>query len=47
MKKLISILFAASALAGCSQIDTGNTGVESTFGQVKKETLPPYLLHNV
>jgi len=41
MKKLIATLLAASALAGCSQIDTGNTGVESTFGQVKEQTLPP------
>lgn len=41
MKKLIAILLAASALAGCSRIDTGNTGVESTFGQVKEQTLPP------
>ena len=28
-------------LAACSQIDTGNVGVESTLGQVKKETLQP------
>ncbi len=41
MKKLIVTLLAASALAGCSRIDTGNTGVESTFGQVKEQTLPP------
>ena len=41
MKKLIVVLLAASALAGCSRIDTGNTGVESTFGQVKEQTLPP------
>jgi regulator of protease activity HflC (stomatin/prohibitin superfamily) len=34
-------LLTATALAGCSQIDTGNTGVESTFGQVKEQTLPP------
>ena len=41
LKKISAILLAGSALAGCSQIDTGNTGVESTFGQVKQETLPP------
>lgn len=28
-------------VAACSQIDTGNVGVESTLGQVKKESLPP------
>jgi regulator of protease activity HflC (stomatin/prohibitin superfamily) len=28
-------------LGACSQIDTGNVGVESTLGQVKKETMPP------
>lgn len=31
----------AMLLAACSQIDTGNVGVESTMGQVKKETLAP------
>jgi regulator of protease activity HflC (stomatin/prohibitin superfamily) len=41
IKKLIVALLATSALAGCAQIDTGNTGVESTFGQVKEQTLPP------
>lgn len=41
MRKIFAILFVGSALAGCSQIDTGNTGVESTFGQVKEQTLPP------
>ncbi len=41
MKKLIIALLATSTLAGCSRIDTGNTGVESTFGQVKEQTLPP------
>lgn len=34
-----SILFAM--LAGCTQIDTGNIGVESTMGQVRKEVMPP------
>ena len=41
MKKIMLALLVASTLAGCSQIDTGNTGVESTFGQVKEQTLPP------
>lgn len=41
MKKILIALLAATALAGCSRIDTGNTGVESTFGQVKEQTLPP------
>lgn len=40
MKKLIIALMAA-ILAACTQIDTGNVAVESTLGQVKKETLPP------
>lgn len=40
----IAILAAALfAAAGCSQIDTGNVGVESTLGQVKKEILAPGL----
>ena len=41
MKKLAAMLLAATTLAGCAQIDTGNTGVESTFGQVKEAPLPP------
>lgn len=43
MKRFLSSMIAvlAFALAGCSQIDTGNVGVESTLGQVKSETLPP------
>lgn len=40
MKKLILIPIIA-ALGACTQIDTGNIGVESTLGQVKKETMPP------
>ena len=40
MKKLILVLIAAM-LSACSQIDTGNVGVESTLGQVKPDTLPP------
>lgn len=40
MKKLILILMVA-LLGACSQIDTGNVGVESTMGQVKKEIMPP------
>lgn len=43
MKRFASILLiAASAMLGaCTQIDTGNVGVESTLGQVKAETMPP------
>lgn len=43
MKKILSIFAAMAlvALTGCSQIDTGNVGVESTLGQVKKETMSP------
>lgn len=43
MKKLFLLAIAPffALLTGCSQIDTGNVGVESTLGQVKKETLPP------
>lgn len=40
MKKLILAVLAL-AMAGCSQIDTGNVGVESTLGQVKPEIMPP------
>lgn len=40
MKKLF-LAFAVLALSACTQIDTGNIGVESTLGQVKKETMPP------
>ena len=38
--KWIAIL-AAALLTACTQIDTGNVGVESTLGQYKSEELPP------
>ena len=41
MFKKISTAIAIASLAACSQIDTGNVGVESTLGQVQKETMPP------
>ena len=40
MKTIIAII-AAVFMTACTQIDTGNIGVESTLGQVKKETMPP------
>ncbi len=40
MKKLI-LAAVVTSLTACTQIDTGNIGVESTLGQVKKETMPP------
>lgn len=43
MNHLKSMLLAALVMltAACTQIDTGNVGVESTFGQVKEDSLPP------
>jgi len=41
MFKKLFISAVIASLAACSQIDTGNVGVESTLGQVKKETLQP------
>jgi regulator of protease activity HflC (stomatin/prohibitin superfamily) len=43
VKKFFVAFIAALGLllGGCSQIDTGNVGVESTLGQVKAETMPP------
>lgn len=41
MKKIFAAFAVLAALAGCSQIDTGNVGVESTLGQVKPDALPP------
>jgi regulator of protease activity HflC (stomatin/prohibitin superfamily) len=40
MKKLLPILLLPF-FAACSQIDTGNIGVESSLGQYKAEELPP------
>lgn len=40
MKKLFA-LFAIALATGCTQIDTGNVGVESTFGQVKADEAVP------
>lgn len=40
MKKLLLIPVVA-ILGACTQIDTGNIGVESTLGQVKDEVIPP------
>lgn len=41
--RILALALAASSLflGACTQIDTGNVGVESTLGQVKKEILPP------
>ena len=40
MKKFLLLPIVAT-LGACTQIDTGNIGVESTLGQVKKETMAP------
>ena len=37
----IFLVLAALVLSACTQIDTGNIGVESTLGQVKQETMQP------
>ena len=43
MKQLSTLILIASAmlLGACSQIDTGNVGVERTLGKVSTEALPP------
>lgn len=43
LKRLFSLFAVAAAalLSACTQIDTGNIGVESTMGQVNKETMQP------
>jgi regulator of protease activity HflC (stomatin/prohibitin superfamily) len=35
------LLLAAAALSACTQIDTGNVGVERTLGKVSPDALPP------
>ena len=40
MKSALIALIAVFS-AACTQIDTGNVGVESTLGNVKQEALPP------
>ncbi len=39
--KLFAAALCIALLSACSQIDTGNVGVESTVGQVKPEELSP------
>ncbi len=46
MKKLLLALLVALT-AACTQIDTGNVGVESTLGQVKSESLVPGVYETV
>lgn len=38
---LLGFLSIAALLGACSQIDTGNVGVERTLGKVSQEALPP------
>lgn len=40
IRTLLLLIFAA-LLGACSQIDTGNVGVERTLGKVNQEALPP------
>jgi len=40
-KSTWAVLAMVTSLTACTQIDTGNIGVESTLGQVKTETMPP------
>lgn len=39
--KTLALAALVALSAACTQIDTGHVGVESTFGQVKEEALPP------
>ena len=41
--RTLSLLCLSVALGACSQIDTGNVGVERTLGKVGQEALPPGL----
>jgi prohibitin 1 len=42
MKRILLVILLA-VVGGCKQVDTGNIGIESTFGQVKDHTLAPGL----
>lgn len=39
--RTLFLLAAAALLGACSQIDTGNVGVERTLGKVNSDALPP------
>lgn len=39
--RLVLVASIAALFAGCTQIDTGNVGVERTLGKVGQEALPP------
>ena len=41
MRLRLALLALAALLAGCTQIDTGNVGVERTLGKVSNDALPP------
>ena len=41
--RTLSLLCLSVVLGACSQIDTGNVGVERTLGKVGQEALPPGL----
>ncbi|WP_343624299.1 SPFH domain-containing protein [Roseateles puraquae] len=41
MRLRLALLALTALLAGCTQIDTGNVGVERTLGKVSNEALPP------
>lgn len=43
MTKLLALLALCAAFVGCTQIDTGNVGVERTLGNVKPQELTPGL----
>ena len=47
MKRILAVVVAAMLAVGCTQIDTGNVGIESTFGQVKETSLVPGLYQTV
>lgn len=47
MKRILAVIAIAALAAGCTQIDTGNVGVESTFGQVKEGSLVPGVYQTV